>query len=91
MPLRRMDAEVIRDSMLAVAGTLNFAMFGSAVGVKNLPDGQVITEGSAEGNRRSIYLLHRRSTPVTVLETFDAPRLTTNCIQRRLPSPADAQ
>jgi hypothetical protein len=83
MPLRRMDAEVIRDSMLAVAGNLNAKMFGSAVGVKNLSDGQVVTIDSAEGNRRSIYLLHRRSTPVTVLETFDAPRLTTNCIQRR--------
>jgi hypothetical protein len=83
MPLRRMDAEVIRDSMLAVAGNLNSKMFGSAVGVKNLSDGQVVTIDSAEGNRRSIYLLHRRSTPVTVLETFDAPRLTTNCIQRR--------
>lgn len=83
MPLRRMDAEVVRDSMLAVAGKLDSKMFGSAVGVKNLPDGQVITDDSAEGNRRSIYLLHRRSTPVTVLETFDAPRLTTNCIKRR--------
>lgn len=83
MPLRRMDAEVVRDSMLAVAGKLNTKMFGSAVGVKKLPDGQVVTEDSADGNRRSIYLLHRRSTPVTVLETFDAPRLTTNCVQRR--------
>ncbi|MBC8355928.1 MAG: DUF1553 domain-containing protein [Planctomycetes bacterium] len=82
MPLQRMDAEVIRDSMLAVAGRLDGKMFGSAVGVKSLPDGQVMTEDTAEGNRRSVYLLHRRSTPVTVLETFDAPRLTTNCIQR---------
>ncbi|MDA1052972.1 MAG: PSD1 and planctomycete cytochrome C domain-containing protein [Planctomycetota bacterium] len=83
MTLRRMDAEVVRDSMLAVAGKLDGKMFGAAVGVENLPDGQVITTDSAEGNRRSVYLLHRRSTPVTVLETFDAPRLTTNCIQRR--------
>ena len=83
MPLRRMDAEVIRDSMLAVAGKLDTKMFGPAVGLKTLPDGQVIADDSAEGNRRSIYLLHRRSTPVTMLETFDAPRLTTNCIQRR--------
>jgi hypothetical protein len=83
MPLRRMDAEVVRDSMLAVAGELRSQMLGPAVGVKNLPDGQVITEDSAAGNRRSVYLLHRRSTPVTILETFDAPRMTTNCIQRR--------
>jgi mono/diheme cytochrome c family protein len=83
MPLRRMDAEVVRDSMLAVAGKLNLKMYGPAVPVKTLADGQIVAEESDEGNRRSIYLLHRRSTPVTVLETFDAPRLTTNCIQRR--------
>jgi mono/diheme cytochrome c family protein len=83
MPLRRMDAEVVRDSILAVSGKLNAKMFGPAVGVKTLSDGQVTTEDNAAGNRRSIYLLHRRSTPLTVLETFDAPRLTTNCIQRR--------
>jgi len=83
MPLRRMDAEVVRDSMLAVAGRLNLKMYGPAVALKTLPDGQVEAVDSDEGNRRSIYLLHRRSTPLTVLETFDAPRLTTNCIKRR--------
>jgi mono/diheme cytochrome c family protein len=83
MPLRRMDAEVVRDSMLKVSGQLNLSMHGPAVPLHTLPDGQVVGEESAEGNRRSIYLLHRRSTPITLLETFDAPRLTTNCIQRR--------
>ncbi len=83
MPLQRLDAEVLRDSMLNVSGSLNFKMHGPAVPLKTLPDDQLVATQSPEGNRRSIYLMHRRSTPITLLETFDAPRLTTNCLQRR--------
>ena len=43
------------------------------------PDGEV----GSESLRRSVYLLRRRSTPVTMLEVFDAPRLETNCVMRR--------
>ena len=28
-------------------------------------------------------MLHCRSTPLTMLETFDSPRMNTNCIERR--------
>jgi Protein of unknown function (DUF1553)/Protein of unknown function (DUF1549)/Planctomycete cytochrome C len=83
MPLRRIDAEVLRDSILAVAGQLNAAMFGPAVAVEEAADGQVHTRTAPEFQRRSIYILHRRSTPLTILETFDAPRMTTNCLKRR--------
>ena len=83
VPLKRLDAEAVRDSLLAVVGDLNLRMLGPAVGVKTMADGQVVTEDSAAGRRRSLYLLHRRSTPLTMLETFDAPRITVNCIQRR--------
>ena len=83
MPLRRMSAEVLRDSLLAVTGELNSKMNGAPVGVTSNSDGQVITDESAPGRRRSVFLLHRRSQPVTVLETFDLPRMTTNCLKRR--------
>ena len=83
MPLERMDAEIIRDSMLAATHQLNTKMYGPAVGVKQQPDGQVVAGDTSDSRRRSIYLLHRRSTPLTILETFDAPRMTTNCIQRQ--------
>jgi hypothetical protein len=83
MPLRRMDAEVIRDSMLAVAGKLNPRMFGPPSSISRMPDGQIHTEDTPGNYRRSIYMLHRRSQPLTFLETFDAPRISTNCIQRR--------
>ena len=83
MPLRRMDAETLRDSILAVSGALDRGMFGSPAGVELNPDGQVVTTRSPNPERRSIYLLRRRSTPLTMLEVFDSPRLTTNCVQRR--------
>ncbi|MBB76055.1 MAG: hypothetical protein CMJ75_16230 [Planctomycetaceae bacterium] len=83
VPLRRLDAETLRDSLLRVVGDLNLQMLGPAVGVKTMSDGQVVTPESSAGRRRSLYLLHRRSTPLTILETFDAPRITVNCIQRR--------
>ncbi len=83
MPLRRLDAEALRDSVLAVSGQINLAMYGPPVQVETGPDGQVSTKHSFEFQRRSVYMLHRRSTPLTVLEQFDAPRLTTNCVQRR--------
>ena len=84
MPLRRLDAEALRDGLLAVAGRLDEQMYGSPVGVDSRSDGQVDAKANPAGNsRRSLYLLHRRSQPVTVLETFDLPRMTTNCIQRR--------
>ena len=78
-PMRRMDAETLRDSILKIGGRLDLRQFGSADAVEIRPDGEVVSESL----RRSIYLLRRRSTPVTLLEVFDAPRLETNCIMRR--------
>ena len=59
--LRRLDAEAIRDSMLAISGRLDTAMFGA----------------SLEGNtapRRSVYLRVQRNNPNLFLEVFDAPK-----------------
>jgi len=83
MPMRRMDAETLRDSLLSLTGQLNHQMYGSAAEVKRGIDGQVLYGHGGQSELRSIYLLHRRSTPLTLLETFDAPRMNTNCIQRR--------
>ena len=83
MPLRRMDAETLRDSLLSVTGELNRQMAGPPAAVSSISDGQIVANDSAAGHRRSIYLPHRRSQPLTVLETFDLPRMTTNCVKRR--------
>jgi len=83
VPLRRMDAETLRDSILAVTGQTDLTMFGPSVAVKRNDDGQITYGESGDSQRRSMYLLHRRSMPLTVLETFDAPRMSFNCIKRQ--------
>jgi mono/diheme cytochrome c family protein len=79
---RRLEAEAIRDSMLSVTGTLDSTMFGEPVGEEALPTGEIVPAGEATGGRRSVYLLVRRSRPVTFLNTFDAPIMETNCTRR---------
>ena len=83
MPLRRLDAESVRDAIHFVSGSLNLKMFGPAVDVVADAEGQVVGKHPAEQARRSIYMLHRRSSPLTLLDAFDAPRMTINCTQRR--------
>jgi len=57
-------------------------MFGPAVPVVRQPDGSVITADDAAGNRRSVYVQVRRSQPVTLMETFDTPKMEINCSRR---------
>ncbi|MDI1313953.1 PSD1 and planctomycete cytochrome C domain-containing protein [Prosthecobacter sp.] len=90
--LRRIDAETLRDSLLAATGTLVQASYGPPSGIGRDPQGRVVTgidkgtislnkvdPGGADDFRRSIYVQVRRSKPVTVLDTFDAPVMTPNC------------
>lgn len=59
-PTRRLEAETIRDAVLAVAGTLDPKMYGP---------------GTLDGNnpRRSVYLTVKRSQMVPMLQMFDVP------------------
>ncbi len=59
-PTRRLEAEAIRDNVLAVAGTLDPKMFGP---------------GTLDGNspRRSVYLTVKRSQMIPLLQMFDVP------------------
>jgi mono/diheme cytochrome c family protein len=80
---RRLEAEALRDAMLAVGGTLNTEMFGRAVKppipadamvARNLKD--PYPKNVADGpvvHRRSVYLFHKRVVPVPLLQAFDAP------------------
>ncbi|MDZ4779388.1 MAG: PSD1 and planctomycete cytochrome C domain-containing protein [Planctomycetia bacterium] len=90
-PLKRNEAEVIRDTILSVAGTLNTQMFGP--GVHPRIDPSVIATGSTskwpvvekegpEQWRRSVYVFVKRSVLVPMLEGFDAPNATTTCDRR---------
>jgi mono/diheme cytochrome c family protein len=78
----RHSGEMLRDSTLIAARKLNATMFGSPSAVSQLGDGSVITADDAAGNRRSIYLIVRRSQHVTMLDLFDVPMMEVNCPQR---------
>ena len=81
-PLRRLDADAIRDSIFKVARRIDFTPFGPPEELEVRSDGEVINKCLAAGCRRSIYTLQRRTTPVTMLEAFDAPQMTPNCLKR---------
>ena len=77
--VQRLDAEIVRDRMLAASGTLDTKMFGTPVGLKADDAGQISVSGP---DRRSVYVLNRRTQPVALLEVFDQPVMTVNCSQR---------
>ncbi len=79
---RRHEGEVVRDSALAVAGKLNLQMFGQPIPVTRHSTGLVTVADNPQGSRRSVYLIVRRSQPVTLLELFDTPRMEVNCTRR---------
>ncbi|QIF05258.1 PSD1 and planctomycete cytochrome C domain-containing protein [Roseimicrobium sp. ORNL1] len=99
MNVRRLEAESLRDSMLAVSGKLAPHLAGKPVPVMANEEGQVVigqdtsdTAGRPSGKiiplngeefRRSIYVQVRRSKPLGMLETFDAPTMVEpNCSER---------
>ena len=79
MNLRRLDAEALRDSVIAVSGQANYKMGGPPVMLKAMPSGlqRVVAD-----ERRSIYLLARRTNPLTFLRVFDFPIIDVNCTSR---------
>ena len=81
-PLRRLDADALRDSILKVSGRLDPTRYGPADELEIKPDGEVVAEEEAKGYRRSIYVMQRRSQPLSLLEAFDAPLLVPNCLKR---------
>ena len=92
-PLRRLEAEALRDSILAVAGRLDTTLGGPPVGLTARPDGlQVVSETASEteATRRSAYLVARRTWPLTFLAVFDFPIIDTACT-RRVPSATPLQ
>ena len=78
--LQRLDAEILRDRMLAASGTLSVEVGGSPVAIKEDAAGQVIVDGPQ--SRRSLYIQVRRSQPVAMLQMFDAPVMDINCESR---------
>ncbi|MCH7728274.1 MAG: DUF1553 domain-containing protein, partial [Planctomycetes bacterium] len=79
---KRYEGEVLRDSLLQLSGRLNLQMHGQPVPVTRKSDGEIVTADDSAGNRRSMYLIVRRSQPLTLLNLFDTPRMQINCPKR---------
>jgi hypothetical protein len=83
MPLVRLDAEALYDTLLLVAGGLDETRFGAADPVRVRADGLVTPAGSPRGWRRLIYVRQARKQIPTHLENFDYPQMNPNCLERR--------
>lgn len=93
MPVRRLEAEAIRDSLLSVAGTLNLQMGGPPVYPPIDPSLRADTfqgpnwhdgEDGPSTWRRSVYVKVKRSTLLPQLEVFDCPEITYTVAQRNV-------
>jgi len=82
MPLHRLEAEAVRDSLLAVSSQLDESRFGSPDTVTVRNDGLITSKRSPAGWRRTVYVRQRRKEIPTILETFDLPQMIPNCVQR---------
>ena len=78
--MRRLTAEEIRDSILAISGTLNLKMYGPGVypeiprevlAGQSMPGRGWGTSPFEEQCRRSIYVHVKRSLLMPILESFD--------------------
>ena len=75
-PVRRLDAEAIRDTILAVSGRLDRALFGPSVDPyrETGTERRKLFKGPLDGNgRRSLYIKVTRMEGSRFLSTFDLP------------------
>jgi hypothetical protein len=88
---RRLEGEVIRDSMLYVSGLLNFKMEGPGVfpplpAAISMPGSRYLNwepeKDPAEANRRSVYVFVKRNLRYPMFETFDFPDTHESCARR---------
>ncbi|HVA49558.1 MAG TPA: PSD1 and planctomycete cytochrome C domain-containing protein [Pirellulales bacterium] len=99
MSVRRLESETVRDAILSIGGQRHDKMFGPPVPVMEDEVGQiVIGRENLDGERkptgpvslggdeyrRSLYVQMRRSRPLGMLETFDAPIMSPNCECRNI-------
>ena len=81
-PPKRMEAEVLADTVLKVAGRLDETPFGPPDKVDVRADGLVTAVGNSRGWRRSIHVQQRRKEIPSILEAFDLPQMNPNCLAR---------
>jgi hypothetical protein len=91
MPRERMEAEILRDNILVVAGTLDRTLGGPCVYPFIAPD---LIQGSSHRTwpgkadddpttwRRSLYVYSKRSIRYPLFEAYDQPNLVNTCDRR---------
>jgi hypothetical protein len=89
---QRIESEILRDAMLAVSGTLNTQMFGSAVKApipseaiqaRNMKDPYPKdVKDTPATRRRSVYLFHKRVVQHPLMQAFDGPDAQASCGRR---------
>ncbi len=88
---RRLEAEEIRDAMLAVSARLNLKAGGPSYMVPidpelvlmlKRPQYWVATRDKSEYNRRTIYMIYKRNLRLPFEEVFDAPDTLLSCARR---------
>ncbi len=87
-PMRRLTAEEVRDSFLAVSGSLNDKMFGPSIhppipravlAGQSRPGEGWPTSPPSEANRRSVYVHIKRSLLVPILSQHDQADTDSSC------------
>jgi hypothetical protein len=88
---RRLEAEEIRDAMLAVSGRLNPKAGGPSFMVPidpelvlmlKRPQYWVATRDKSEYDRRTLYMIYKRNLRLPFEEVFDAPDTLLSCARR---------
>jgi hypothetical protein len=89
---RRLTAEELRDSLLAISGRLNANFFGDSImpPVKQElidllyePAQWQVTPNKHEHDRRSVYLVAKRNLRLPFMEVFDQPDALISCARRQ--------
>ncbi len=90
-PPHRLQAEVIRDGILAASGNLNLTIGGPGIKPRVPPEildqskrngWPKIDQESSQHWRRSVYVYLKRQLPMPMLTLFDAPDATLSCAVR---------
>jgi hypothetical protein len=89
---QRVEAEILRDAMLAVSNTLNPQMFGpafkapvpsEAIQARNMKDPYPKDlKDTPETRRRSVYMFHKRVVQQPLMQAFDGPDAAASCGRR---------
>lgn len=94
MTPQRLEAEVLRDAMLAVSDTLNLQAGGPGFRPYIAPEANLArnikgesypkdAKDDATTRRRSVYMFHKRLIPYPMFQAFDRPDLMTSCARRQ--------